>query len=57
MPSGGPAALSSLIRGCGETALREAGERQFPVIDSTKYETACTLSSERGIRGSLLVGR
>ena len=57
MPSTSPAALSSFIRGCGETALREAGGRQFPVIDSTKYETACTLSSEWGIRGSLLVER
>lgn len=57
MPSTGPAALSSVIRGCGETALCEAGGRQFPVIDSTKYETACTLSSEWGIRGSLLVER
>lgn len=50
--------FSSSLRGWREITLNtEAGSwRQLLVIDSTKYETACTSSMKHGISSILLVG-
>lgn len=50
--------FSSSLGGWGEITLNtEAGSwRQLLVIDSTKYETACTSSMKHGISSILLVG-
>lgn len=56
-PSSGCAVLPSVIKGYREATLhpRLGSWRQLPVIDSSKYETACTSSWRHGIRGTLLV--
>ena len=56
-PSSGCAVLPSVIKGYREATLHPklGSRRQLPVIDSSKYETACTSSGRHGIRGTLLL--